>query len=244
MIPALSVRAVSKRFRASGFGRWTYLTVLQNVSLAVAAGEVVAIAGPRNCGKSTLLRCAAGLARPDAGDVTWFGAQAHLVAGRRPAALVGEMPRGPSAFSVEDSLRYHATMNGAAPMPRVGTLVEHLDRVGLGALRRAAVSRLTPSALRRLAIAEALSSGARILLLDETCSGLAPPAMALCGELLQQLASSGAAIVVASRERTVLATMEIRRFTLFGGSLWGGDRSTAGWTSLKTGENMRPGKFS
>lgn len=244
MLPALAVRSVSKRFRTSGFGHWTYLTVLQNVSLTVAAGEIVAIAGPRNCGKSTLLRCAAGLVRPDAGQVTWFGADAHLVSGRRTAALVGEMPRGPTSLSVEESLRYHATMHGTTPMPRAGALLEHLDRVGLGALRRGTVSRLTPSALRRLAIAEALSSGARLLLLDETCSGLAGPAMTVCGELLQRLAAEGATIVVASRERSVLATLEIRRYTLFGGSLWGGDHSTAVWTSLKTGERIRPGKLS
>jgi hypothetical protein len=52
------------------------------------------------------------------------------------------------------------------------------------------------------------------------------------------------AIAVASRERSVLATLDIRRFTLFGGSLWGGDHSTAVWTSLKTGERIRPGRLS
>jgi ABC-type multidrug transport system ATPase subunit len=154
------------------------------------------------------------------------------------------MPRGPTSLSVEDSLRYHATMHGMTPMPRAGTLLQQLDRVGLGALRRAIVSRLTPSALRRLAIAEALSAGARILLLDETCSGLAPPAMTLFGELLRMLAADGATIVVASRERTVLATLDMRRYTLFGGSLWGGDRTTAVWTSLKTGESISPRKLS
>ena len=47
--------------------------VLRGVDLALHAGDCVAIVGPRGAGKSTLLLCAAGLLRPDAGDVRWFG---------------------------------------------------------------------------------------------------------------------------------------------------------------------------
>src|SRR5699024_4800783 len=46
---------------------------VNNVSLAVAPGEIVALLGPSGCGKSTLLRTIAGLEQPHAGSVSWEG---------------------------------------------------------------------------------------------------------------------------------------------------------------------------
>jgi putative ABC transport system ATP-binding protein len=67
--PILQVRAVSKGYLRGG----SYLGVLQDVSLEVASGEVVAVIGRRLGGKSTLLEIVAGLQAPDAGIVTLAG---------------------------------------------------------------------------------------------------------------------------------------------------------------------------
>jgi ABC-type multidrug transport system ATPase subunit len=69
----LECRNLHKRF-AFGFGSCGATAhVLRGVDLAVHAGDCIAILGSRAAGKSTLLLCAAGLLKPDAGDVRWFG---------------------------------------------------------------------------------------------------------------------------------------------------------------------------
>src|SRR5438094_4856334 len=71
MAPAVSLSQVSVRFRLATGG--TYPAV-ERASLAVAAGEFVAIVGPTGCGKSTLLNIAAGLIAPSSGRIDVFGA--------------------------------------------------------------------------------------------------------------------------------------------------------------------------
>src|SRR5213080_4536925 len=70
MPPAVSLSQVSVKFRLATGG--TYAAV-EDASLAVAAGEFVAIVGPTGCGKSTLLNVAAGLIAPSSGSATIFG---------------------------------------------------------------------------------------------------------------------------------------------------------------------------
>ena len=69
----LEIRGLSKRFAAGAGGCFATATALRGVELCAAAGEVVALVGPRGAGKSTLLLCAAGLLRPDAGLVLHHG---------------------------------------------------------------------------------------------------------------------------------------------------------------------------
>jgi ABC-type cobalamin/Fe3+-siderophores transport system ATPase subunit len=72
-MPALSISALAKSFRAGTPGCSAAVRVLRDVHLTLACGELVAVVGPGSSGKTTLLRCAAGLLRPDAGIVRWFG---------------------------------------------------------------------------------------------------------------------------------------------------------------------------
>jgi energy-coupling factor transporter ATP-binding protein EcfA2 len=69
----LSISALAKDFRAGTPGCFAAVRVLHDIQLTLDPGEIVAIAGVGRSGKTTLLRCAAGLLRPDAGVVRWFG---------------------------------------------------------------------------------------------------------------------------------------------------------------------------
>ena len=82
MIAALELRNVTKRFVAGWGSCVASADVLRGVSVAVAAGESLALAGPSGVGKSTLLLCAAGLLGHDGGEVRWFGDSARSVAAR------------------------------------------------------------------------------------------------------------------------------------------------------------------
>jgi ABC-type multidrug transport system ATPase subunit len=72
VINALELRGLTKRYTVGSGACIASADVLRGVSFAVAGGESVALAGPPGVGKSTLLLCAAGLLRPEAGEVLWF----------------------------------------------------------------------------------------------------------------------------------------------------------------------------
>ena len=78
--PALELRSVTRRYRAGVTGCSGEVTALDRVSLSVAPGECVGVAGAPGSGKSTLLLCAAGILRPHEGTVR--AAQAAFVARR------------------------------------------------------------------------------------------------------------------------------------------------------------------
>ncbi len=71
---ALSIIELTKCFRVGTSGCSASASVLRGVNLALWPGEIVAVCGARGSGTSTLLRCAAGLLRPDSGLVRWFDA--------------------------------------------------------------------------------------------------------------------------------------------------------------------------
>lgn len=81
--PALEIRGLRKRFTVGYGSCLASAEVLRGIDLSVSPGDVLAIVGGVASGKSTLLLCAAGLLRADAGDVRWFGVSSAVMAARR-----------------------------------------------------------------------------------------------------------------------------------------------------------------
>lgn len=130
--PVLSMTGVAKRYRAGVPGCWAVIDVLRSVDVQLYAGEILALVGPRAAGKSTLLLCAAGLLRPDAGTVLWFGSAIRPADRSRRVALVAEAgARHPGRTVCEAIATY-------APRPELLLLDDPLgdpDRTGHAALR-------------------------------------------------------------------------------------------------------------
>jgi ABC-type polar amino acid transport system ATPase subunit len=82
-IAALEIRGLRKRFTVGYGACLASAEVLRGIDLSVGAGEAVSIVGGEASGKSTLLLCAAGLLRADAGEVSWFGGTSPIAAARR-----------------------------------------------------------------------------------------------------------------------------------------------------------------
>lgn len=242
MVPALSLRSVTKRFRSPSFGALAPVTVLRDISLDVSLGEIVIVAGPRGAGKTTLIRCAGGVSRPTFGRILWMGTEPRLLATPPSAAIVAESPLSPRTLTVENALRYHSTIRGPELPATSERLSEILERVGLSSLRRAVVGALPPQSARRLALAEALVADARVLLLDETVTGLCPASADAFAALLQSLARDGRGILVASRERHVLSRLALRRLTLLGGILLNNDAGDSLWTARARRATINPGR--
>jgi NitT/TauT family transport system ATP-binding protein len=157
----LKIEQVGRRFAA--------VEALRDVSLAIEAGDFVALLGPSGCGKSTLLRLIAGLDQPDAGRLVWH-------AGHRPN-------RGEIGFVFQDATLLpwaNATDNVYLPLritgiPReraVPQVRDALHRVGLAGFEAARPRQLSGGMRMRVSIARALVTRPRLLLMDEPFAAL------------------------------------------------------------------------
>jgi branched-chain amino acid transport system ATP-binding protein len=177
--------------------------VVRDISLTVAAGEVVAMLGPNGAGKTTTLETIAGLHRPLAGTIRLHGAPAgaraaHLRA-RDGLALV---PEGRALFfglTVREHLKLARTKDGVGRDELLAMLPE-LEKCWN---RRAGL--LSGGEQQMLAIGRALVSRPRILLVDEMSLGLAPVIVERLLPILRRAASELGAAVLFVEQHVALA---------------------------------------
>ena len=185
--PVLAARDVRVAFGST--------VALDGLSFEARRAEVVALIGPNGCGKSTFLRVAAGLLRPDAGAVVLDGAP---VAGPDPRiGLVFQEPRLLPWRSVADNVTWPLELAGWGRPRRDARLRELIALVGLEGAERVRPSQLSGGMRQRAALARTLALGPEVLLLDEPFSALdALTRERLNLELLRLHADTGTTIVV------------------------------------------------
>jgi energy-coupling factor transporter ATP-binding protein EcfA2 len=165
--PVVELRGVSRRYEDG-------CAPLDGVSVALGAGEWVALVGRAGEGKTTLLRVMAGLEAPDMGEVWHFGEQAR---GVDPGGRVGMLCQDPDAHfmaatALED-VAWGLEASGLGASAAVEEARGWLERVGLGeAAQRRPIERLSGGERRRAAAAGVLARRPALLLLDEPTSGL------------------------------------------------------------------------
>ncbi len=151
--------------------------VLKDVSLAVEAGECVAVWGRNGAGKTTLLRAISGLVRPSSGTIRVDGARIDSLAPHVIVRLgVGHVPEGrriiPS-MTVLDNLKLGGFILGAQELGRrIDYVHELFPDVKEWSGRRGGT--LSGGQQQLLALARAMMSRPKLLLLDEPLTGLAP----------------------------------------------------------------------
>ena len=148
---------------------------LDAVSCTLYAGEQLAVVGPNGAGKSTLFKALAGLLRPSAGTMRYFGAAAA------PPGLIAYLPQRSQV-----DWRFPVNVRDVVMMGRVGhvglfrrpgardraLVAEALDLVQMGDLAHRQISELSGGQQQRVFLARALAQQARVLLMDEPLSGL------------------------------------------------------------------------
>ena len=142
--------------------------VLRDIDLEVAPDEIVALLGPSGSGKSSLLRCIAGVQRPASGSVSWAGADITTV----PAHLrrIGLVFQDPLLFPHRDVA---GNVGFALPAAdRARRVAELLELVGLTGFEQRDVATLSGGEAQRIALARALAPRPRVLLLDEPFGAL------------------------------------------------------------------------
>jgi len=187
-------------------------TVLWDVSMEVAKGEIVAVLGANGAGKSTLLGVITGLVRPRAGRVAFRGQDiTHRAAHLLPGDGLALVPEGGRLFpfmSVEENL----LLGAYSPGSRAG-LRARLDEVMavfpvLGERRAQMAGKLSGGERQMCAIARALMCRPTLLMLDEPSVGLSPLMVARVFEIVERLARrDGLTIVLV--EQNVSEALEI-----------------------------------
>ena len=168
--------------------------VLHEVDLQVPAGEITGLLGPSGCGKSTLMRAIVGVQIVQAGSVTVLGTPAGSPALR---ARVGYVTQAPSVYldlSVEENLRYFATVVRAAPS-RVAEVMAAVDIEGLAGRT---AGRLSGGQVARVSLATALLNEPPLLVLDEPTVGLDPVLRRDLWATFRSLAEGGTTLLVSS----------------------------------------------
>lgn len=202
MSTLLRLSRISKRYRAGIPGCGGVVTALRDCSLDVDAGESVGILGRPGSGKSTLLLCAAGLLRPDGGEVTWCGDPAPPAP--HEVVYVPEHASNHRFLTVRETLE-HAALRDAPPPVGVDPIGSTLAGAGLQRQAHLRVARLSRGASVRLTIARALLARPRLLLLDETLTALTGRERSEVEDVLLALARGSTAVLVASGDPRALA---------------------------------------
>ncbi|WP_369800123.1 amino acid ABC transporter ATP-binding protein [Vogesella sp. LIG4] len=205
---AVAINKVSKQYGA--------LTVLDQVSLELAPGSVTAIIGPSGSGKSTLLRSVNHLERVDSGfiaiDGELIGYRQHddaLHELKEPEILRKRAEVGmvfqhfnlfPHLTVLENIIEAPQAVRGQSRQEAEALARELLTRVGLADKASAYPRQLSGGQQQRVAIARALALKPKVLLFDEPTSALDPELVGEVLDVIRELASSGATLLVVTHE--------------------------------------------
>jgi general nucleoside transport system ATP-binding protein len=202
--PALALTGIHRRFGS--------VHALRGADFTLLPGELHALLGENGAGKTTMMRIAAGLVRPDAGEIRIRGVARSALSPRSARQLgVGMVHQhftSVPAFTVAENVALAAGWP-VAPGPLRSRVLELGERVGLPLDPDARVERLSVGVRQRLEIVKALAASPGILLLDEPTAVLAPSEV---GELLQVIrrftAAGGAAVLITHKLDEALAVAD------------------------------------
>jgi branched-chain amino acid transport system ATP-binding protein len=197
--------------------------VIRNVSLEVAAGEVVAVIGANGAGKSTTLRTISGLVHAISGSITFDG---RSIAGRTPDRIVGfglvHVPEGRhvfpeltinqnllvAAYLVRDRSRIRRTLN---------EVYERFPR--LGERRQQLAGTLSGGEQQMLAFGRAMMTGPKLLMLDEPSLGLAPRMIEEVMQAVDFFRHGGATVLLVEQNANLALRLATRGYVMEGGRI-------------------------
>lgn len=201
--------------------RYGGLYALRRVSLDVAPGECVVLAGRNGSGKTTLLRIAARLVRPSGGNVSYSGSSGasgdEKPSDRVRPGFVAHATMVYDELSAEENLLLFARLQGVErPKERVAAL---LEEVSLTERRRSLVRTFSRGMRQRVAIARAILTQPSVLLLDEPVTGLDSQGIAWLAETLRGMRNAGCTLLMSLHGESEISALATRGIRLDAGSV-------------------------
>lgn len=190
------------------------MTIVDDFSLDVSAGDAVALTGRNGAGKSTVLRCLVGADRPDEGTVELLGmrmSETNAEIRRNVATVIDDLDFFPD-LSVVEHLDLLARAHGLEDPDAVVDSI--LDEVQLVPQAGQLPTTLSSGQRRRLALATAFVRPRRLLVLDEPEQRLDVEGIEWLGRRLAEEKREGLAIVLASHEPSLVKAIGARKVEL------------------------------
>ena len=193
----VQVSEVTKRYQGGG------QPALDRVTLAVAAGEAVAVMGPSGSGKSTLLNLLAGLDKPSCGTITVAGQQIATLSETKTAryrrtqvGMIFQFFNLLEDLTVADNVLLAAQLAGTPRRQARTRTSELLAKLGIERYRNTYPGRLAGGERQRVAIARALVNAPAVLLADEPTGAVDTATGEEIGQLLLELNADGQTLVL------------------------------------------------
>jgi len=187
----LSVNGLTKRYGD--------VVALDDATFTVRPARILGFLGPNGAGKTTTMRCVFGLARPDAGDVTWNGEAID----RSTRLRFGYMPEERGLYpkmKAAEQLIHFARISGLTSAKAAESARRWLEILGLSDRAASKIEDLSHGNQQRVQLAAALVHDPTMVILDEPFSGLDPLGVDALAATLRSLATSGTTIVFSSHQ--------------------------------------------
>lgn len=175
---------------------------VDGVSLAINAGERVALLGQNGAGKTTLMRMILGLTSASSGCIKVLGNRAGSRAARAQIGFLPESVAFHGALTGREQLRHFARLK-SVPTRQADDL---LERVGLYEAADRKIRTYSKGMRQRVGLAQALLGTPKLALLDEPTSGLDPISRHEFYDIVEDLSQAGTAILLSSHALTELET--------------------------------------
>ena len=221
-VPLLSATDISVRLG----GR----TIVDNASVALSAGEFVALVGPNGAGKTTLLKALAGLV-PAFGEVAFEGQAASSLKAREKARHLAYLPQGHSfswplpAGEIVALGRYpHADPFSPVSDKDREAVAHALDITGTKDFADRIVTTLSGGERARVALARGLATQAKVLLADEPIMSLDPRHQFVVMDVLRHAARAGGAVLAVIHDLALASRYATRVLVLEKGRIVADDR--------------------
>lgn len=215
--PALSASEVVRVNKVShSYGA---AQALRDISLAMSAGEIVAIMGRNGAGKSSLLRSIAGILKVDRGEVSVCGINPLGLHGNERTKTIGFIPQEPSDLLYGQSVMGECRAADRDNRIKEGETFALLERLVPGISGKTHPRDLSEGQRLALALSVVLSAKPKVLILDEPTRGLDYSAKKSLNGTLREFADEGCTVIIATHDVELVAELATRTIFIADGDV-------------------------